>query len=111
MTFDDIQDHLVLAAQKLRDAKEAQHHAFVTHAEAKRVLELHAAQKTLEGLNGSNREEREARLRIDLDLEHRALANAENGLATARLDVELAGLEWQLQRYQVRVLVAAAGAS
>ena len=45
-----------------------------------------------------------AKLRLELSSEYAALAEAEDTLSEARCGYELARLEWDLARYQVRAL-------
>ena len=74
------------------------------HAEAKRALELAEAHKLCEGVDGRNEKERAAKLRLELSEPHTALHEAEDALAEARCAYEVARLEWDLVRYQLRAL-------
>jgi hypothetical protein len=94
------------AKNGLEDAQIAYCGAVVAHAEAKRALELAAAQKLCDGLEGANKEGREARLRLELATLYGALGEAEDALTDGKCALELARLEWDLARYSVRVMEA-----
>jgi hypothetical protein len=94
------------AKNALEDAQIALCGAVTAHAEAKRALELAEALKLCEGVDGKNERERVARLRLELKSEYTALAEAEDALAEARCAYEIARLEWDLVRYQLRSLEA-----
>ena len=94
------------AKNGLEDAQIAYCGAVVTHAEAKRALELAKAHKLCEGVEGKNEAQREAKLRLELEAEHTALAEAEDALTEARCSLDTAKLEWDLARYQVKALEA-----
>ena len=95
---------LARAKNGLEDAQIALCGAVTAHAEAKRVLELAEAVKLCEGVEGKNDQERSAKLRLELRSECAALAEAEDALTEARCAFEVARLEWDLARYQLRVL-------
>ena len=92
------------AKNGLEDAQIALCGAVVAHAEAKRALELAAAQKLCEGVEGANKEGRDAWLRLELAMLYGALGEAEDALTDAKCALELARLEWDLVRYRLRVL-------
>ena len=94
------------AKNGLEDAQIAYCGAVVAHAEAKRALELAKAYKLYEGVEGKNEAQREAKLRLELHAEHAALDEAEDALTEARCSLDTAKLEWDLVRYQVRMLEA-----
>jgi len=87
----------------LEDAQIALCGAVITHAEAKRALELAEALKLCEGVDGKNEAQRAARLRLELEAEHAALVEAEDTLTDARCSLEVARLEWDLVRYQLKI--------
>ena len=95
---------LTAAKNGLEDAQITLCGAVTAHAEAKRGLELSEARMLCEGVDGKNEKERTAKLRLELATEYTALAEAEDALAEARCDFELARLEWDLCRYNIRVL-------
>ncbi len=78
--------------------------AVTAHAEAKRALEVAEAYKLCEGVDGKNEAQRTSKLRLELEAEYRALHEAEDALTEARCAHEVARLEWELARYQVRTL-------
>ena len=95
----------------LRTAKNALEDAHIRlcgavtgHAEAKRGLELSEALNLCDGVEGRNEKERAAKLRLELSAEYIALAEAEDGLTEVRCAYEVARLEWDLARYQMRAL-------
>lgn len=79
--------------------------AVVDHTFTKRSLERREALliRTGEAV-GKNEKERAAWLRVELADEYAALTEAENALTEARCACEVARLEWDLVRYQLRVL-------
>ncbi len=95
---------LTAAKNGLEDAQINLCGAVTAHAEAKRGLELREALKPCEGVDGKNDKERTAKLRLELGAEYAALAEAEDALTEARCAFEGARLEWDLCRYQLRVL-------
>ncbi len=95
---------LVAAKNGLEDAHITLCGAVTAHAEAKRALELAEAVKLCEGVDGKNDRERTAKLRLELSAEHTALYETEDALTETRCAYEVARLEWELVRYQVRVL-------
>ena len=74
------------------------------HAEARRGLELAEAVTLCMGVDGKNEKERAAKLRLELSAETTALHEAEDALAEARCAYEVARLEWDLVRYELRAL-------
>ncbi len=95
---------LTTAKNGLEDAQIAYCGAVTAYAEAKRVLELAEAVKLCEGVEGKNDKERSAKLRLELSAENTALAEAEDALTESRCAFEVARLEWDLARYQLRAL-------
>ncbi len=95
---------LQAAKNGLEDAQISLCGAVTAHAEAKRVLELCEAVALCEGVEGKNERERSAKLRLELRVECAALAEAEDALTEARCAFEVARLEWDLTRYQLRAL-------
>ncbi len=95
---------LARAKNGLEDAQISLCGAVTAHAEAKRALELAEAYKLCEGVDGRNEKERAAKLRLELEAEYNALFEAKDTLSEARCALEVARLEWELARYQVRVL-------
>ena len=93
---------LAQAKNGLEDAQITLCGAVTAHAEAKRVLEHVEALKLCEGVDGKNERERAAKLRLELSAEYAALAEAEDALTEARCAYEVARLEWELVRYQLR---------
>lgn len=94
------------AKNALEDAHHTLYGAVTAHARAKRVLELAEAVTLSVGVDGKNEAQRAANLRLELSAEHVALQDAEDALAEARCAYEVARLEWDLVRYQVRMLEA-----
>ena len=92
------------AKNGLEDAQIALCGAVTAHAEAKRSLERAEATKLCEGVEGKNEAQRDARMRLELEAEYTALAEAEDALSEARCAYEVARLEWDLARYSVRAL-------
>lgn len=97
-------DQLERAKNELEDAQIAFCGTVTTHAEAKRMLELTEARKLCEGVDGKNEAQRDAKLRLELSAEYIALGEAEDTLTEARCALEVARLEWDLGRYQVRMV-------
>ena len=104
MAAPSLSHKLETAAHSLNDAKCSHLGAVAAYTEAKRALELAQARLLLDGVTGSNKEQREAVMRLQLSEEHDALALAEDALSEARCALECAQLEWDLARYQVRAL-------
>ena len=92
------------AKNGLEDAQIAYCGAVTAHAETKRVHEHAEAVKLCEGVDGKSERERSAKLRLELNTETVALYEAEDALTEARCALEVARLEWDLARYQVRML-------
>lgn len=90
------------AKNGLEDAQIAFCGAVTAHAEAKRGLELAEALKLCEGVEGKNEAQRDAKLRLELQTEYTALAEAEDALTEVRCALEVARLEWELARYKIR---------
>ena len=95
---------LAMAKNGLEDAQITLCGAVTTHAEAKRVLEVAEATALCNGVDGKNERERAAKLRLELSAEYAALAHSEDALTEARCAYELARLEWDLARYQLRAV-------
>ena len=95
---------LVAAKNGVEDAHITLCGAVTAHAEAKRALELAEAVKLCKGVEGKNEAQRDARIRLELNAEYAALAEAEDALTETRCAYEVARLEWDLVRYQVRML-------
>lgn len=95
---------LARAKNGLEDAHITLCGAVTAHAEAKRTLELAEAVKLCEGVDGKNEAQRDARVRLELSAEYTALYETEDALTETRCAYEVARLEWDLIRYQVRVL-------
>ena len=104
MAAPSLTHRLETAAHGLNDAKVSHLGALAAYIEAKRALELAQARLLLDGVSGSNREQREAVMRLQLNEEHDTLAHAEDALSEARCALECAQLEWDLAQYGVRVL-------
>ena len=98
---------LAKAKNGLEDAHITLCGAVTAHAEAKRGLELAEAVKLCQGVEGKNEAQRNARMRLELSAEYTALAEAEDALTEVRCAYEVARLEWDLARYQLRALVIA----
>ena len=96
------------AKNGLEDAQIAYCGATAAYTDAKRTLESAEATKTLAGIDGKNESERAAKLRLELAMEYEALHEAEDVLAEARCALEVARLEWNLARLQLRELEVAA---
>ena len=71
-------------------------------------LESEQAKLLATGLEGSNKEQRDACLRLKLQDQYTALHEAEHTLQQARLEHDLAELEWDALRYRLRAYEAAA---
>lgn len=95
---------LTTAKNGLEDAQIAYCGAVTAHAEAKRILERAEAYLICEGVEGKNEKERAARLQLELTAGYSGLHEAEDALTEARCALEVARLEWDLVRYNVRVL-------
>ena len=70
---------------------------------AKHTLETHKAERLAEGVEGSNAEQREANLRLELVEELDRVHRLEVALNEARCEVENAKTVWDLQRYRLRL--------
>ncbi len=95
---------MVAAKNGLEDAHITLCGAVTAHAEAKRALDLAEAVKLCDGVDGKNDRERTAKLRLELSAEYTALYETEDALTETRCAYEVARLDWELVRYQVRVL-------
>ena len=95
---------LTTAKNGLEDAQITLCGAVTAHAEAKRALEVAEAVKLCEGVDGKNDKERTAKLRLELSAEYTTLAEAEDTLTEARCAFEVARLDWELVRYQLRAV-------
>ena len=95
---------LTAAKNGLEDAQITLCGAVTAHAEAKRALEVAEALKLCEGVEGKNERERMAKLRLELNAEYAVLAEAEDALTEARCAFEVARLDWELVRYQLRAV-------
>ena len=95
---------LATAKNGLEDAQIAYCGAVTAHAEAKRILERAEAYLICEGVEGKNERERSARLQLELTAGYSGLHEAEDALTEARCALEVARLEWDLARYQLRAL-------
>ena len=100
----------VNALTELRTATDALKGATTeTHRRAQHLAgvraRLEAARRALtaQGVEGKNKEERDARLETALERELEAVREAEADLEAARLTLELARLDHQTARYAVRV--------
>lgn len=98
---------LANAKNGLEDAHITLCGALTAQAEAKRALELAEAVKLCEGVDGKNEAQRTAKLRLELSAEYTALAETEDALTEARCAFEVARLEWELARYNVKTLESA----
>lgn len=99
-----VQVQLAEAKNGLEDAQIALCGAVTEHAETKRTLEREEAHLICKGVEGKNERERSATLLLELTGEYAALHAAEDALAEARCAYELAKLEWDLARYQLRAV-------
>ena len=97
---------LAQAKNGLEDAQITLCGAVTAHTEAKRTLEHAEAVAFCNGVEGKNEKERAAKLRLELSAEYTALAETEDALTEVRCAYEVARLEWDLCRYQVRMLGA-----
>jgi hypothetical protein len=95
---------LAAAKNGLEDAHIMLCGAITAYAEAKRALALGEALKLCEGVDGKNEAQRAAKIRLELETEHSALAEAEDALTEARCAYDVARLEWDLARFSVRAL-------
>lgn len=73
---------------------------------AKTDLEFKKALKIVEGVEGSNAEQREAKLKQALETEYAHVQTSESILRQARNDLEQAKLVWDCLRYKLRLLEA-----
>ena len=92
-----------VAKNALEDAHITLCGAVTTHAEAKRALERAEAVKLGRGVDGKNEAQRTAKLRLELEGEYAALHVSEDALAEARCAYEVARLEWDSMRYQIKM--------
>lgn len=91
------------AKNTLEDAHITLCGAVTAHAEAKRALDLAEAVKLCEGVDGKNEAQRTAKLRLELSEYYAALHGAEDALTEARCAYEVARLEWDSVRYQLKM--------
>ena len=95
---------LKTAKNGLEDAQITLCGAVTAYPEAKRMLERAEAVKLCEGIDGKNEKEQAAKLQLELSAETTTLCEAEDALTEVRCAYEVAGLEWDLARYSVRML-------
>ena len=95
---------LATAKNGLEDAHITLCGALTAHVEARRELELAEAYRLNDGVGGKNERERSANLRLELAPEHAALHEAEDALTEALCAYEVARLEWDLVRYELRAV-------
>ena len=95
---------LAAAKNGLEDAQITLCGAMTAHAEAKRALEVAEAVTLCLGVEGKNEKERAAHMRLELKNEYADLHRAEDALTEARCAYEVARLDWELVRYQLRAL-------
>ena len=95
---------LTAAKNGVEDAQITLCGAVTAHAEAKRALELAEAVTLCMGVDGKNEKERAAHMRLELKNEHADLYRAEDALTEARCAYEVARLDWELVRYQLRAV-------
>lgn len=98
-----------LAAQLLREKLEAYHETAQAASEAKQLLEDHRNMHLRKGIDAKNQAERDAQLAGLVAEQGWKVQSAEADLAEARLELELARLEWDRCRYRLRLLEVAAG--
>ena len=95
------------ACAKLLGAQHALHAVADEVANAKQRLEEAKAHKLAAGIEGKNAEQREANLYLCLQSLHRSLLEKEQQLSTAKLEHDMARVEWDCLRYRLRSYEAA----
>ena len=94
--FSDTSQHLQAARRFYTDAQN-------DLLKAKHTLETRKAERLAEGVEGSNAEQREANLRLELAEAFDKVHRLEVALNEARCEVENAKTVWDLQRYRLRL--------
>jgi hypothetical protein len=92
------------ARDKLVDAQNRYKTAVNALLSARNDLETKRAELLVEGVEGKNAESRDAAIRVQLGEEYELLERREAELNEARSELEIARLEWDTLRYQVRLL-------
>lgn len=77
-------------------------------ASVKAQLDTSKAELLKEGVEGGNREEREANLRIELHELYQELLACESELARTKLQLKVATKKWDMLRYRLRSLESVA---
>ena len=96
------------AAHRLNDAQVGYLGASLAVGDAKKALEDARAVLLCEGVEGKNAEQREARIRLELQDLYYGLHQAESELSEARCELECARLEWDAARYSLKACETAA---
>ena len=96
------------AAHRLNDAQVAFLGTSLAVADAKKALEDARAALLCEGVEGKNAEQREARLRLELQDLLQDLHQRETELSIARCELECARLEWEVASHSIKALEIAA---
>jgi hypothetical protein len=92
------------ARDKLVDVQNRYKTAVNALLSARNDLETKRAELLVEGVEGKNAESRDAAIRVQLREEYELLERREAELNEARSELEIARLEWDTLRYQVRLL-------
>ena len=104
-------NELTTGAQAYQDKLETYHGATAKLTLAKRTLETARGTHLLNGLEGKNQAERDAKLETLVFEELAAVEFLEDEQAQAKLGLEQAKLSWDLVRYKVRAFEALGGAA
>lgn len=96
------------ALAEMMGAKSAVYDASNDLNSAKAQLEVSKAEALAEGVQGSNKEEREANLRLKLHDLHSEVFLCEKELARVKLQAEIAKDTWDALRYRLRAIEAVA---
>jgi hypothetical protein len=96
------------AAHRLNDAQVTFLGASLAVGDARKVLENARAELLCKGVEGNNAEQREAKIRLELQDLIQDLHQAEAELSEARCELECARLEWEVARYSVKAMEVAA---
>ncbi len=111
VSLSTILEELATGAQAYSDRLETYHQATAKLTLAKRTLETARGTHLLNGLEGKNQAERDARLESLIVEELAAVEFLEDEQAQAKLGLEQAKLSWDLARYKVRAFEALGGAA
>jgi multidrug resistance efflux pump len=103
-TPQDLLNDFRVVQERLIEAQCTHAHALQNCNHAKWTLDLARAKVLVRGVEGKNEAVREAQIRLELDAQFEAVAEAEDELNEARCNLDATRLEWDGLRYTLRCL-------